>query len=187
MLQPSCAIVYTVSSPLFYSPEFEAIKDRAVFLPNVKLHEAGHQDALYADGYSTLRMFIRKRMNSALIDSNAIDLAATMSGGVFRELARVMRIAIDRALADNREQILTQDVEKAAAEIRSGYWRILTSVQREFLLTVRRTNRMDEPDKLAQLLQMLAILEYSNGEPWCDVHPALHAMLDALEQNPDGS
>jgi len=43
MLQPNLAIVYTVSSPLFYSPEFEAIRDRAIFLPNVKLHP--HQNA----------------------------------------------------------------------------------------------------------------------------------------------
>ena len=144
MLQPNCAIVYTVSSPLFYSPEFDAIKDNAVFLPNVKLHEAGHSNVTCEDGYHTLRMFVRKRMHSALIDERAIDLAATMSGGVFRELARVMRIAIDRALADGREQIQEQDVAMAAAEIRSGYWRILTNEQRKLLQTVRQNNRMDE-------------------------------------------
>ena len=38
MMQPNCAIMYTVSSALFYTKEFEAIRDQAIFLPNIKLH-----------------------------------------------------------------------------------------------------------------------------------------------------
>ena len=183
ILQPKCAIVYTVSSPLFYSPEFEAIKDRAIFLPNVKLHEQANADGRNEEGYRTLRMFVRKRMERRLIADDALDLAAAMSGGVFRELARIMRIAIDQALAAGRESIILPDVEHAAAELRSGYWRILTAEQRALLRQVRADNVMATPDKLAPLLQMLAVLEYSNGEPWCDIHPTLHAMLDELQDN----
>jgi hypothetical protein len=33
-------------------------------------------------------------------------------------------------------------------------------------------------------MQMLAILEYeTEGEPWCDVHPALDSMLDEMRAN----
>ncbi len=38
MMQPNCAIIYTVSSALFYSKEFDAIRDQAIFLPNINLH-----------------------------------------------------------------------------------------------------------------------------------------------------
>ena len=178
MLQPSCPIVYTVSSPLFYSPEFEAIKDRAVFLPNVKLHEQGDLNIRFPEGYFTLRQFIHKRMAQNLMTDDALELAATMSGGVFRELARVMRNSMDLALADEREQINKDDVEKAAAAMRSLYWRVLTADQRDILVDVHRHNEMREPDKYAPLLQMLAILEYSNGDPWCDIHPVLRSMVE---------
>jgi hypothetical protein len=39
---------------------------------------------------------------------------------------------------------------------------------------------MRHPDRLMPLLQMLAVLEYTNGETWCDVHPVLDELLDAL-------
>ena len=38
MMQPNCAIVYTVSSALFYSKEFDSIRDQAIFLQNIYLH-----------------------------------------------------------------------------------------------------------------------------------------------------
>ena len=187
MLQPTCAIVYTVSSPLFYSPEFEAIRDRAVFLPNVKLHEQGRPDSHNDEGYHTLRMFVGKRMARNLIDDEALDLAATYSGGVFREMARVMRVSIDRAQAEGREQIETADVYKAAAEIRGEYWRILTKAQRGLLAHVYETNRPEEPQQLAPLLQMLAVLEYANGEPWYDIHPALVEMVQVLAREQESN
>ncbi len=177
MLQPECPIVYTVSSPLFYSPEFEAIKERAIFLPNVKLHPQGQSQKRDREGYDTLHQFVQKRLDAELISQDALNLAAKTSGGVFRELARGVRGALDHALAEGRERITRPDVESAAAEIRSAYWRLLSAEQRDLLRQVRDNNRMDHPDKLAPLLQMLAVLEYANGQPWCDVHPALEPLL----------
>lgn len=178
MLQPECAIVYTVSSPLFYSPHFEAIKDQAIFLPNIKLHPQGQSQKRDREGYATLQAFVHKRLQADRIGQEALNLAVHNSGGVFRELARVMRGALDRAGAAGRDKISRVDVEGAAAEIRSAYWRLLTAEQRALLRQVRANNRMDHPDKLAPLLQMLAVLEYANGQPWCDVHPALEPLLE---------
>lgn len=180
MLQPSLPVVYTVSSPLFYSPEFEAIRSRAIFLPNVKLHPQHRPDERDAEGYRTLRMFILKRMDPDLITGEAIDQASHMSGGVFRELARVMRSAIDHSIAAGRERVEAEDVHAAAAEIRGEYRRILTAEQRRLLQGIHHRQQLDEPDKIAPLLQILAALEYSNGEPWCDVHPTLEALLDEM-------
>lgn len=181
MLQPICPIVYTVSSSLFYNPEFEGIRDRAIFLPNVRLHPQGRPTERDAEGYYTLRMFVHKRMSPDLITDDALEMAVRMSGGVFRELAWVMRHAIDRAIAAGRGRVEPVDVAGAAAEIRGEYRRILSAEQRRLLQRVRGHNRMEEPDKLAPLLQILAALEYANGEPWCDVHPALEALLDEME------
>ncbi|MCK4449877.1 MAG: hypothetical protein KAX26_04725, partial [Anaerolineae bacterium] len=177
MLQPLCAIVYTVSSPLFYSPEFEAIRDQAVFLPNVRLHPQGRPDERYSEGYRTMRMLVHKRMEPELITPDALDAAIRISGGVFREMCRVMRHAMDRAQAAGRLRIEVGDVEQAEAEIRGEYRRILTAEQRRLLLEVHDHNRLDQPDKLGPLMQMLAALEYRNDENWCDAHPALVPLL----------
>jgi hypothetical protein len=178
MLQPVCAIVYTVSSPLFYSPEFEAIRDRAIFLPNVKLHPAGQPDRHDTEGYRTMRMFVHKRVEPELIAPEALDAAIRAGGGVFRETCRVMRIAVGRALAAGRDRIEGEDVDWAGAEIRNEYRRILTDEQRDILRQVCQDNRLSQPYKLSPLLQMLAVLEYRNKENWCDVHPVLIELLD---------
>jgi len=178
MLQPNVPVVYTVSSPLFYSPEFQAIRDRAVFLPNVKLHEQGQRDVHNPQGYQAMRHFVWKRMNDKLITDEALAAAIQTSGGLFREMARVMRSVIDHATVVGHKQVQVEDVEKAEAEIRGEYRRFLTREQRQVLRDVREHNRYDDPDKIAPLLQNLAVLEYANGEPWCDIHPALHKLLD---------
>lgn len=186
MLQPLCAIVYTVSSALFYSQEFEAIRDQAIFLPNVKLHPEGQTDERDADGYHTMHLFVHRRMEPELIAPEALDAAIRAGGGVFREMCRVMRHAVDRAQVASRSRIEVEDVELAEAEIRGEYRRILTADQRALLRDVRARNRLDEPDKIPPLLQILAVLEYANGEPWCDAHPALYRLLDEDEVSDEG-
>ncbi len=181
MLQPNCPIVYTVSSPLFYTSEFQAIRDRAIFLPNVKLHEQGKSAKLNPEGYQTMQMFVYKRMHSDLISAEALEAAIMTSGGVFREMARIVRGAIGRIRVGQRTRIELGDAQMAEAEIRGEYRRFLTKEQRAVLRAIRSHNRYDEPDKVAPLLQMLAALEYANGEPWCDVHPALHKLLNEAE------
>jgi hypothetical protein len=181
MLQPNVPIVYTVSSPLFYSSEFQAIRDRAVFLPNVKLHEQGQPEARDPNGYQAMQMFVHRRMLADLIANDALEAATHTSGGLFREMARIMRSAIDHAAAIGRKRIEIEDVQKAEAEIRGEYRRFLTREQREVLNEIRRNNRYEAPEKIAPLLQMLAALEYANGEPWCDVHPALLKLLGEEE------
>jgi len=181
MLQPNVPTVYTVSSPLFYSPEFQAIRDRAVFLPNVKLHKQGQPEIHDPEGYQTMRLFAHKRMSPDLITDDVLEAAIYLSGGLFREMARVMRIAIDQASAAKHGLVEIADVKKAESEIRGEYRRFLTKEQRAVLRDVCARNRYDEPDKVAPLLQMLAVLEYTNGEPWCDVHPALHKLLEEDE------
>lgn len=178
MLQPVCAIVYTVSSPLFYSAEFEAIRGRSIFLPNVKLHAECQPDQPDPEGYRVMRMFVHKRMDPELIAPDALEMAIRFGGGVFRETCRVVRIAMDRAMAAGRKRIEVEDVDWAGAEIRNDYRRILTDEQREILRQVCRHNRLSQPDKLGPLLQILAVLEYRNRDNWCDVHPVLVELLN---------
>ena len=185
MLQPSCAIVYTISSALFYSPEFYAIRNRAVFLPNVKLHARCDPTTRYQDGYATLGEFVYRRMLPNLITEDARDAAIAHSGGVFREMGRVMRAAISRARRRKAAQVESVDVAWAVTEIRNEYRRILTEDDLRYLGEVARHNRLESHARLRPLMQILAVLEYRNAENWCDVHPAIVELLE--EQNGHGS
>jgi ribosomal protein S13 len=178
MMQPNCAIVYTVSSALFYSKEFDAIRDQALFLPNINLHPANDLQTHNPEGYKTLRDFVRVRMNLDLIDDEALEGAITYSGGVFREMARIMRTAIGHARRRKAAKLNIDDVEWAATEIRNEYRRILDKEDLKLLKKVFENNHMEYSDRLRPLLQLLALLEFRNGENWCDVHPVLRKLLN---------
>lgn len=179
MEQPNCALVYTVSNTLFYSVEFEAIRDRAIFLPNIKVHDQGQPRKRDEEGFQTMRAFVQQRMDNSLISKTALDTAVGYSGGVFREMARLIRTGASLARRRPAEkQIQKQDIEQAANEIRNEYRRILDSPDLEFLKQVGQNNQMQNHERLRPLLQLLAILEYRNGENWCDIHPVLRKLVD---------
>lgn len=177
MLQPNCAIVYTVSSALFYSKEFDAIRDQALFLPNINLRTANDSMQHLQEGYRILEKFVTVRMDAKLIQPAALNQAITYSGGVFREQARIIRTAIGRARRRKIAQIEVDDVEWAANEIRNEYRRILDKDDLKLLKIVHDSKRLEYSDRLRALLQVLALLEYRDEENWCDVHPVLRKML----------
>ena len=178
MTQPNCAIVYTVSSALFYSKEFDAIRDRAIFLPNINLCQQGTSVVSEA-GYETMRKFISLRMSPTLITEDARELAVHYSGGVFREMARVMRTSIGHARRRGSKRVEVDDVEWSATEIRNEYRRILDKTDLNLLKKIDQTKKLEYVyvDQLRPLLQLLAILEYRDGDNWCDVHPALRKLF----------
>jgi hypothetical protein len=178
MMQPNCAIIYTVSSALFYSKEFDAIRDQAIFLPNINLHPFREPERHIIEGYEALRRFAYVRMDQSLIDPQALDDAITYSGGVFREMARIMRSAIGCARRRKDVKIVIDDIEWAATEIRNEYRRILDRNDLAYLKKIYEHNRLEYNDRLMPLLQLLAILEYRDSENWCDVHPVLKRLVN---------
>ncbi len=116
-------------------------------------------------------------MEEALIETEALQAAIDLSGGVFRQMAFVMQPSASHAIERGGEWIEVVDVERAESRIRSDFRRILTDEDYTLLQEVRRTNEMRSVDKLADLLHILAVLEYTNDENWCDIHPSLRKLL----------
>ena len=177
MMQPNCAIVYTVSSALFYSKEFDAIRDQAFFLPNIYLHPPMEPNIHHEEGYQTLRKFIHMRMIPDLIETPALEQAVTYSGGVFRELARIVRTAIGRARRRKAARMDCTDIEWAATEIRNEYRRILDKEDLKLLRKIGEDNHLEFNERMRPLMQLLALLEYRDEENWCDIHPVLRKLL----------
>ena len=88
-----------------------------------------------------------------------------------------MRTAIGRARRRKGAQVESVDVEWAATEIRNEYRRILDKEDLDILKKIHEKNRLEYNDRIRPLLQLLALLEYRNGENWCDIHPVLRKLL----------
>lgn len=177
MMQPNCAIVYTVSSALFYSKEFNSIRDQALFLPNINLYEQSDAGSNLQEGYRTLEKFVNVRVSNSLIDPAALQEAITYSGGVFRELARIIRSATGRARRRKVDRVEVEDIEWVASEIRNEYRRILDKEDMKLLKKINESKKLEYSERLMPLLQLLAILEYRGQENWCDIHPVLRKLL----------
>jgi hypothetical protein len=179
--QPNCAIVYTVSSSLFYDPIFPTARIEPIFLPNISLYERGHRQRPSGEAY-ILNQFVLRRMVSELITEEALGMVVNMSGGVFRELSRLMRASIDFATDANRDQIVPDDIAQAAIEIRNTYRRVLSQEQMNVLQAIYDGNDRQDPGIMAPLLQMLAILEYNGDGTWFDIHPVLFDLIQTTDQ-----
>jgi len=181
LTQPTCAMLYTVPVAIYFDPAFAQIRDEgSFFLPNIKLHERGQRLQPHASGVRAMRHFVLARMDDDLITREALDEAVRVSGGVFRELARVIQDATNNALARNRARVEIDDVTWATNQIRNEFRRLLSDQDYRLLLDVQATNEMRQPDKLGPLLHLRAALEYNGEGNWCDVHPALDSMLDEI-------
>ncbi len=175
--QPACAIVYTVPISIFFAQEFTAIRENRYFLPNIKLHSKKDRDHEDEKGYGLMKSFIFKRMNEDLIETDALEHAIKMGAGVFRETARIMQIAADGAIENGRNRIIKEDVEKAEREIRSDFKRILKSEDYATLKEICKNNEICGIERIGHLLHNLSVLEYTNDETWCDIHPTLEELL----------
>ncbi len=171
--QPACAIVYTVPISIYFAQEFTAIRDSRFFLPNIKLHLKNDRNTLYEPGYELMSAFVFKRIQEKLIETEALNLAIKMGAGIFRETARIMQIAADSAIENERKLIKKHDGQRAEREIRSDFKRILKTEDYATLTEVCKNNEIRGVEKIGHLLHNLSVLEYVNDETWCDVHPTL--------------
>lgn len=171
-------IVYTFPIGLRYSSDFTIIKnsfDEYYILPNLKIrHKDGTEDS---DCRANLFEIISKRMNSDLIDAEAQELIINSSGGLMRTLVQLIQRASVSAVGRNSEKIQVQDAQKAIGKEKSDLIAILS--QEDYVtLKARLIDKKIVSDVAVQnLLQGRALLEYSNGEVWCDVHPLIQDLI----------
>jgi hypothetical protein len=116
----------------------------------------------------------------ALIGSQALDYAVEMSGGVVRELVRIIHSAASRAVATNANSIQQPHVEQAVDKLRMEYSFSLT--RQEYIDILRQVHetkllRYDREEPLLDLLHNLFILQYPNGPGWYGVNPIVHKLI----------
>jgi len=176
---PDCSIIYTIPIALLYSSDAGQVKQpftESHILPNVTITNR-HDRSPDHEGREVMREFVKKRMSLELIDEESLNYAIYVSGGVFREMARVMSMAADNAIARGEEKIGKQDVEDAESEIRNEFRRMLETDDYEALAKIHKSRELRGSETCEKLLHNLSILEYRNEENWCDVHPAVVPLI----------
>jgi hypothetical protein len=130
-----------------------------------------------------MREVVRRRLRSldldpaAVIAEGALELLVTGSGGVMRDLIRLVQSAALEAEIAGGERIEAREASRALNELRRALMAQLTPEYHEILDQVRATHQRVSGegvgDKCDQLLRNDVVLSYVNDDIWFDAHAAL--------------
>lgn len=172
---PKCHIIYTVPISLAYTQNLGADFDEVSVLPMVKMDK---------EGIEQLQQVIAKRVdiNRVFNNEQLVIKLAEISGGVVRDLMRLVRMSTD---TDNHK-ISEDDVDYAINALKKEYDRLIRNEDIENLKQVYKTKRIQADESNARLLNLRLVLEYQNGERWANLHPAIYRIAwikKALEED----
>jgi hypothetical protein len=177
--------IYTFPIGLRYSAaDFNVIKDHfteTFVLPNLKVANFdGNPNQM---GLELLREVLSVRMAESLIEDEARDQIIRASGGLMRTLIQLARRSAVNAIAAGNEVISVENTEAAVDEERANFIAGLSRDDYPVLYDRHNDKQLSGDDPVLRLLQTRALLEYANGDPWCDVHPiALPLVLERASQ-----
>jgi hypothetical protein len=186
---PICNALYTAPIMLYYSPIFGRVRsnfDTRPF-PNVKVHwphqvdDPGTPDE---EGYEVMRQVAHKRLlqprglePDQVIAPKALDHLIEMSGGVMRDLIRLMREATVKAELAGQRQIDLDVAQQTVLSMRRDYKASLNVVYRQELAEVLKAHEVTGSEKCDELLLGNYVLSYVNEGIWFDVHTVILPLL----------
>jgi DNA polymerase III delta prime subunit len=195
---PNLQIIYTLPISALHDKDIVPIletetSDRIVPMRVLKLYKKGesrHPDPTpVAEVVATLEKLLAKRIDLELFEPDALQKVIAYSGGVLREVIRIVqqscRICLRqlRSLPEDADvsnlKISLTVVEEAANNLRLQMSRPLGKVDYEILQTVYQNYAPDDPrhSEFLGLLKGLPVLEYRNAREWHDVHPLLWQLI----------
>lgn len=180
-------VVYTTPISLFFISNLQNDYENVYILPMVRLNYAGK---------STLKELVQKRVDieTVFFDSTLVDILIKRSGGVVRDLMRLIRLSCDT----DETQVSAKEVKYAVSRLTREYDRLLKPSDIPVLERVHRTELVNPDDERTnQLLLNRVILEYENGKRSAKLHPAcleiewvmneINKLTAARTENSDGS
>lgn len=174
----ACSIIYTFPIPLCYSNQFiERIGDysRHFLLPNISLYKM--DDTPNAEGRDALREVVTRRVAAEAFAGSALEEVISLSGGLLRDLIRLVRDAALIALTEGKPTITSGMTRQVAAEVGNDYRRLLAPEHYDALKKAQQSKQISSDESTRQLLENLSLLEYRNTVTWCDVHPIVRTLL----------
>ncbi|HEV3276310.1 MAG TPA: hypothetical protein VG860_05800 [Terriglobia bacterium] len=181
LVQPECKIIFTVPTSVLYSGQIKVVQQNfpmQYVLPNFKIKDQAGERSEVA--WNCMRDIVLRRMDAQLIDSGALDYAVEMSGGVTRELIRIIQAAALRAVVTKANSIQRSHVDHAVVKFRGEYNNQLTRQESvEILREVHKTRQLRSKDEkpMLDLMHNLMILQYPNGPGWYEVNPIVRQLI----------
>lgn len=184
----ACHVIYTVPISMLYSGTANHLGDRygkVKVLPMVKVRERSSQMA-YQPGIQAFKELLEKRLQTAspeltlksfFAEEETVTKLCLTSGGIARELIYLMRSILE--YAPPKLPIANKSAQRAIAELRDTYRRMIFADHWKILAEVHAKQAMPNRDEYRKLLYDRCILEYRQLEPdqsittWHDVHPIL--------------
>jgi hypothetical protein len=177
------AVIYTVPISLRYANSFSQLRDsfnECYVLPNLNI--ADRNGAPNLAGLQLLEQALLARLERRLIEPEASQLMAQASGGLMRTLIRLAQRAAVNALAGGAAVISVTPAQAAVDTERADYVAGLKEADYPILTARHADKRLLADEPVLRLLETRALLEYTNGDPWCDVHPIALPLIQ--KQNP---
>lgn len=180
------SVIYTFPIGLRYSAAgFNLIRDHftEIFvLPNLKV--ADREGGPNPVGLEHLREALSIRMVDSLIEDEARDRIVRASGGLMRSLIQLTRRSAVNAIVSGRDVISVTDTVAAINEAQADFIAGLRRDDYPVLYARHNDKQLSGDEPVLRLLQTRALLEYANGDLWCDVHPvALPLVLERTSLN----
>ncbi|MDP2935149.1 MAG: hypothetical protein Q8O86_01520 [Dehalococcoidia bacterium] len=167
-----CHMVYTVPISMFFTPKatlLTGIFPSYCTLPMVKVKNKSGED--FGPGYEALGDLIARRiLVEEAFSPGVVELLINSSGGSFRDLLRSIQYCCE--LTDILP-IGRQVAERAIGKIANEFRRAIPENHYELLARVYRTKDVLRDTDHQLMLYNTSVLEYTNGDLWYDVHPAI--------------
>jgi hypothetical protein len=140
-------------------------------LPNLTV--ANRDGSANQEGLECLSSAILTRMANQFIKPKALDKIIRASGGLMRTLVRMTQRSAVNAIAAGNDAISIENAEAAIGEERADFIAGLRRDDYPVLRARHQDKQLSGDQIISSLLCPGVLLEYTNGAPWCDVHPVL--------------
>ncbi len=174
--------IYTFNIVLWYDREFNLFKDyygQRVLLPNISLYNRHGQRN--QNGWMLMEKILAARLHTMMMTDEARNALIEASGGLVRGLIGLTQFAAVNALGRGAQRIEKPDAERAITELRNDFIAALKEENYRVLAERLVDKVLSSDSEVQELLQSLALLQYANGEAWCDVHPVVRKLLQERE------
>ncbi len=147
-----------------------------------------HQDDELIENIKKLREIVLNRVESGLIDDDAIELAVMQSGGNIRQLLNIVYRAAINAMRYEATKVIKSNVEAGVQNLKNNL--AMSAANRIKILRQihNKHKQFDEPStddqaSLNNCVKENLVFSYHNGEPWYEVNPLIKNTVEVYSKN----
>jgi len=179
----TCFVIYTAPISLLYDPASMYLSQNMEihYMPMFRVRtRGGDREPADATDVATLREIVYRRVHPSLFGNGVVERAIDVTGGVLRELIRVIRGCCVYCQEYDLGQITHNVLDIQKRKLKGEYYRTLEHDDYRWLRRVNRTK--SRADVNMRHLESLCVLYYPNGKGWFDVHPIVRELLGEWER-----